>query len=88
MFEFTKLGLIFLAVGTLYNIIVARWFITSRAIVSSLTQKYHISKYVTEYKVDKDSSLIDSAFKHIKKEIDYSIGIVKILRSGQSIKNQ
>ena len=87
MFEFTKLGLIFLAIGTVYNIIVARWFIPSRAIVSSLTQKYHISKYVTEYKVHKDSSLIDSAFKNIKKEIDYSIGIVKILRSGESIKN-
>ena len=87
MFEFTKLGLIFLGVGTLYNIIVARWFIPSRAIVSSLTQKYHISKYVTEYKVHKNSSLIGSAFKHIKKELDYSIGIVKILRSGDSIKN-
>ena len=87
MFEFTKLGLIFLAIGTVYNIIVARWFIPSRAIVSSLTQKYHISKYVTEYKVHKNSSLIGSAFKSIKKEIDYSIGIVKILRSGESIKN-
>ena len=87
MFEFTKLGLIFLAVGTLYNIVVARWLIPSRAIVSSLTQKYQISKYVTEYKVDKKSSLIGLAFKNIKNDIDYSAGIMKILRSGISIKN-
>ena len=87
MFEFTKLGLIFLAVGTLYNIVVARWLIPSRAIVSSLTQKYQISKYVTEYKVDKKSSLIGLAFKNIKNDIDYSAGIMKILRSGVSIKN-
>tara|TARA_B100002052_G_scaffold299044_1_gene334928 strand:- start:149 stop:1999 length:1851 start_codon:yes stop_codon:yes gene_type:complete len=87
MFEFTKLGLIFLAVGTLYNIVVARWLIPSRAIVSSLTQKYQISKYVTEYKVDKKSSLIGIAFKNIKNEIEYSAGIMKILRSGVSIKN-
>ena len=87
MFEFTKLGLIFLAVGTLYNIVVARWLIPSRAIVSSLTQKYQISKYVTEYKVDQKSSLIGQAFKNIKNEIDYTAGIMKILRSGVSIKN-
>ncbi len=87
MFEFTKLGLIFLAVGTLYNIVVARWLIPSRAIVSSLTQKYQISKYVTEYKVDKKSSLIGIAFKNIKNDIEYSAGIMKILRSGVSIKN-
>ena len=87
MFEFTKLGLIFLAVGTLYNIVVARWLIPSRAIVSSLTQKYQISKYVTEYKVDKKSSLIGLAFKNIKNDIDFSAGIMKILRSGVSIKN-
>ena len=87
MFEFTKLGLIFLAVGTLYNIVVAKWLIPSRAIVSSLTQKYQISKYVTEYKVDEKSSLIGEAFKNIKNDIDYSAGIMKILRSGVSIKN-
>ena len=87
MFEFTKLGLIFLAVGTLYNIVVAKWLIPSRAIVSSLTQKYQISKYVTEYKVDEKSSLIGQAFKNIKNDIDYSAGIMKILRSGVSIKN-
>ena len=88
MFEFTKLGLIFLAVGTLYNIVVAKWLIPSRAIVSSLTQKYQISKYVTEYKVDEKSSLIGEAFKNIKNDIDYSAGIMKILRSGVSIKIQ
>ena len=46
MFEFTKLGLIFLVVGTVYNIIIARFFIPSRAITTSLTQKYHLGTYL------------------------------------------
>jgi len=85
MFEFTKLGLIFLAVGTVYNIIVAKWFIPSRAIVSSLTQKYHITQYITEYKVSDDSYIIGKTFKKIKSELDYSADIVKIIRNKESI---
>ena len=85
MFEFTKLGLIFLAVGTVYNIIVAKWFIPSRAIVSSLTQKYHISQYITEYKVTDKSYIIGKTFNQIKNELDYSADIVKIIRNKESI---
>ncbi len=85
MFEFTKLGLIFLAVGTVYNIIVAKWFIPSRAIVSSLTQKYHISQYITEYKVTDKSYIIGKTFNQVKKELEYSADIVKIIRNKESI---
>ena len=85
MFEFTKLGLIFLAVGTVYNIIVAKWFIPSRAIVSSLTQKYHISQYITEYKVTDKSYIIGKTFNQIKNELEYSADIVKIIRNKESI---
>ena len=85
MFEFTQLGLIFLAVGTVYNIIVARWFIPSRAIVSSLTQKYHITQYITEYKVSDKSYIVGKTFKQIKQELDYSVDIVKIIRDKGSI---
>ena len=85
MFEFTKLGLIFLAVGTVYNIIVAKWFIPSRAIVSSLTQKYHISQYITEYKVTDKSYIIGKTFNQVKNELEYSADIVKIIRNKESI---
>ena len=50
MFEFTKLGLIFLVVGTLYNLLIGKWFLPSRAITTSLTQKYHMRKFLTEFK--------------------------------------
>ncbi len=85
MFDFTELGLIFLAVGTIYNIIAAKWFIPSRAIVSSLTQKYHITQYITEYKVISKSQIVGKFFKDIKNELDYNVDIVKIIRNKDSI---
>ena len=87
MFEFTKLGIIFLIIGTIYNIIVARWFIPSRAIVSSLTQKYHITKYITEYKVSGNAYIIGKTFNQIKSELEYSADLVKIIRDKKSIQN-
>ena len=85
MFEFTKLGLIFLAIGTVYNIIAARWLIPSRAITSSLTQKYHITKYITEYKVTSESNIVSKSFDDIKQGLDYSVDIVKIMRGKEEI---
>ena len=44
MFEFTGLGLIFIVIGIIYIFIVSRWFLPSRVITTSLTQKYHLQK--------------------------------------------
>lgn len=82
MFEFTKLGLIFLGVGTIYNLIAAKWFIPSRAIVSSLTQKYHMSRYLTEYKVGKNSNIIGKTIQEVKESLDYDVDVVRIIRDG------
>ena len=81
MFEFTGLGLIFLMIGTVYNIIIARWFIPSRAIVSSLTQKYHLGTYLTEFKVPKDSPLIGKTIEELDVENSFNVQIYKIIRS-------
>ena len=58
MFEFTKVGSVFVVVGIIYNLIIARFLLPSRAIVSSLTQKYHMNKYLTEFIVKDDSYLV------------------------------
>ena len=55
MFEFTKLGVIFLVLGTLYNLIISKWFMPSRSIISSLTRKYHMGSFLTEFKIDRKS---------------------------------
>ena len=83
MFEFTKLGAIFLVVGTIYNLFASRFFLPSRAITSSLTQKYHMRTFLTEFKVTEDSSLCNSSIieQNISKLFDFQI--LKIIRSSE-----
>ena len=87
MFEFTKLGLIFLVVGIIYNMIIAIWFLPSRAITTSLTQKYHMRTFLTEFKISKDSKLNQSSFVLQKVKNDFDCQILKILRKKTEITN-
>jgi len=84
MFEFSKLGIIFLIVGTLYNIIISKWFLPSRANISSLTQKYHLSTYLTEFKVPKDSPLVGKTIEELNIEEDFTVQIYKVIRGEHS----
>ncbi len=81
MFEFTKLGLIFFAVGTVYNLIISRWILPSRAITSSLTQKYHLSTYLTEYKLEEDSVLLGKSINDLKVKDKFEFDVVKVIRN-------
>jgi len=80
MFEFSKLGFIFLGVGMLYNIIIARWFLPSRAVVSSLTQKYHMGTYLTEFNIGSDSPLVGNTIRNLNIEEKYNLQVFKIIR--------
>ena len=82
MFEFTKLGLIFLAVGTIYNLILARWVLPSRSILSSLTQKYHMSRYLTEFKIDENSPMIGKTYDKIPLDEDFNFQVLLVIRDG------
>ena len=81
MFEFTKLGAIFCFVGIFYNLFISKWILPSRAITSSLTQKYHMSTYLTEFKIEKDSKLIGKSIADFKVKDKYEFDIVKIIRN-------
>ena len=81
MFEFTKLGIIFCLVGIFYNLIISRWVLPSRAITSSLTQKYHMSTYLTEFKIEEDSKLIGKSISDFNVKKKYEFDIVKIIRN-------
>ena len=81
MFEFTKLGIIFCLVGIFYNLIISRWVLPSRAITSSLTQKYHMSTYLTEFKIEKNSKLIGKSISDFNVKKKYEFDIVKIIRN-------
>ena len=85
MFEFTKIGLIFMVIGLLYVIIISRWFLPSRAITSSLTQKYHLQKYLTEFKIPTDSQLIGKSFNYVNASKIYGFQAYKIIRENEEM---
>ena len=85
IFEFTKVGFIFVFVGIIYNLVVARFFLPSRAIVSSLTQKYHMSKYLTEFKVKTGSTMVGRLIEELDLDEHYDIDIIKLLRNDRTI---
>ena len=85
MFEFTKIGLIFMFIGIIYIIIVSRWFLPSRAITSSLTQKYHVQKYLTEFEVPENSKLVGKSFNYLNTYKEYGFQPYKIIRDNQEL---
>tara|TARA_B100000029_G_scaffold358625_1_gene351462 strand:- start:936 stop:2759 length:1824 start_codon:yes stop_codon:yes gene_type:complete len=85
MFEFTKLGLIFLCIGTVYNLFISRWILPSRAITSSLTQKYHMRTFLTEFKITEESILNGSNIKKHGIRENFDVQILKIIRDKKEI---
>ena len=85
IFEFVRIGSIFVLVGIIYNLIIARFFLPSRAIASSLTQKYHMNKYLTEFKVREESPLVGKNIGELDLDEKYEIDIIKILREGKTL---
>ncbi|MCF7804325.1 MAG: SLC13 family permease [Candidatus Marinimicrobia bacterium] len=85
MFEFTKLGIVFVVVGLLYLFLFARKNLPVRSILSSLTQKYHMTRYLTELQVPEDSPLVGKT--PLDKQISnrYDLNILGIVRGKRKI---
>ena len=82
MFEFLPLGLIFLAVGSIYSLFVLPRLLPSRAPVSTLVGKYHMSTYLTEFRIDRGSPLIGSNCRERRVNELYEITVLDIIRDG------
>ena len=87
MFEFFGMGLIFLAVGTLYNVLLVPRILPSRAGISSLTGKYHLSAYLTEFEIGGGSPLIGSTCLQRGVNQKYDITILSIIRGDSRIES-
>ena len=84
MFEFAKLGWIFIIIGIVYIMIVGRWLLPSRSITTSLTQKYHMRTFLTEFKVTAESQFNNASLfdLNIKK---YDVMLLKVIRDKEEI---
>ena len=81
MFEFAFLGLMFLGVGSVYNFLLARWFLPTRTVLSSLTRKYHMARYLTEFKIGPSSPLIDNSSNALNLDEEYNLQVLMIIRN-------
>ena len=80
MFEFFRMGAVFLVAGTLYNILVVPKLLPSRVGISSLTRSYHMSPYLTELMVSSDSPLEGHTLLDRQVNMKYDVTVLVILR--------
>jgi len=85
MFELSKLGLIFFAVGMLYLFFYARKVLPERIGPKDLTQKYELGNYLTRVIVEPKSPLISMTPIEAKIREKYDVSILEILRDDQRI---
>ena len=85
MFEFTRFGLLYLAIGLVYIFTVIPRVIPPRTAASSLTKNYHLGAFLTEIKISEDSPLIGSTCYGRNINKNYDVTVLDILRKGKLI---
>ncbi|WP_262180992.1 SLC13 family permease [Haloarcula laminariae] len=81
MFEFTQLGLIVTAVGTVYLLTVGRWLVPSRIPVrEDLTEEFEMADYLTEVVVREDSPIVGQTVREALAETDLDVDVVQLVR--------
>ncbi len=79
MFELTKLGAVFLAIGLLYLTFVGRRLLPDRR-STSLTRKYELSRYLTGLDIRSHSSLVGRSAAEARLNELYDVTILEIIR--------
>ncbi|MEM7481890.1 MAG: SLC13 family permease [Acidobacteriota bacterium] len=85
VFEFAWVGLIFFSIGTVYLLLGPLRLLPSRSILSSLTRKYHMSAYLTEVRVPKESPLIGKTVAEEAISDRFELNVLEILRGKTKI---
>ncbi|MBI9044324.1 MAG: SLC13 family permease [Anaerolineaceae bacterium] len=77
-FDFAPMGLIFLAAGILYAVILGRFILPERVSAGELSQKYHLSDYLTEIQVEKNSPFIGKTIRELKQDKLFDLNIIQL----------
>lgn len=85
MFEVTRLGILTLAFGLLYVLLLAPRLLPPRVDVSSLTGKYEMKPYLTELRVTSDSALAGKSVQEAQIAERYDVSLLSIIRKGRRL---
>ncbi len=83
MFEFSGLGLIFFAVGTVYMLTVGGRLIPNRRRPEELTQTWRMEEYLTELVLSADSDSVGYTIAEAPLTRDFDLDVVKLRRPGR-----
>jgi di/tricarboxylate transporter len=85
MFEFTRLGVIMLAVGLVYVLVFSNRLLPERVRPGDLTSKYRLRAYLTEVELVAESALIGRSSQQAGIGREYDINVLAILRDGERL---
>ncbi|HEY9500641.1 MAG TPA: SLC13 family permease, partial [Pyrinomonadaceae bacterium] len=80
MFELTSVGVIIVAVGMLYMLLLGRRLLPIGKSADSLTEQYHVRQYMTEVIVLDDSPLIGKSLAEARISDELDLTVLGILR--------
>ncbi len=84
LFEFAPLGLITMAAGMAYVLLVGPWLLPDRR-SDELSVNYELGKYITELRVMADSPLIGKSVAEAQLGEKYSVYVLELLRGEEKI---
>lgn len=86
MFELTRVGVVIVAVGMVYMLVVGLRLLPRRESADSLTEQYHIRQYMTEVIVLDDSPLIGKTMAQARISDDLDLTVLGILRGDEQLR--
>lgn len=87
IFEMSKGGLVFFAVGIVYILLIGKWLIPNRKAKEGISDSSNLGKYLSEISIDEDYEQLNEPV--FKQKVFNSLGVeaIQIIRSsGQKIK--
>jgi di/tricarboxylate transporter len=84
MFEFSRLGLILFAAGTIYILLFGRWSLPDRQ-ARGLSDAYHLGEYITELRVMAGSPLIGKTVQESRLGEEHDVTVLRLLHGKKQI---
>lgn len=84
MFEFSRLGLIMVAAGTVYFLLLGRWLLPARR-GEQLTETYSLGEYISELRVLEESPLIGKTAAEAELGRKSDVTLLEILREKERL---
>ena len=85
MFEFTELGLLIAAVGTVYLLTVGRYLTPERIKPrQDLTEEFEMADYLTEVVVREDSPLVGRQVQSALVDTEFDVDLVQLVRNDEA----